>query len=363
MPPRRLPSGPLRAVKDSVARAVELLERLVAIPSVTGSEGTLMDFLEERFRSIGRTVESIEVSAGRRNLFVHAGATAFVFTTHADTVPPFSSPRRQGDVLFARGACDAKGSLAGQAIAFENLTREGAPVGLLVLVGEERGSDGALAANRAPRQARYLVGGEPTGNRFVAGVKGCLRIRAEARGVSGHSSQPEGGRSAVPPMLDFLSALRTLSPPSDPVFGETTMNIGVLEAGTAPNVIADTARAEVLFRTGEPVETLLSRIRPAAERRVRLEVPYRSDPVLFRVPRGLDPPAEIVSFACDLPLLSAWGEPILVGPGSILDAHSAEEKVELGEIERAVPLYEEVARGLLERGEDYLEPRQVVSQG
>lgn len=363
MPQRRLPGGPFRAVKDSGARAVELLERLVAIPSPTGSEGALMDSLEERFRRIGRTVESTEVSAGRRNLFVHAGTTTVVFTTHADTVPPFSAPRRQGDVLFARGACDAKGSLAAQSIAFENLTQEGAPVGLLVLVGEERGSDGALAANRGPREARYLVGGEPTGNRFVAGVKGCLRIRAEAKGVSGHSSQPDSGRSAVPPMLDFLSALRTMSPPVDPIFGETTMNIGVLEAGTAPNVIADTARAEVLFRTGEPVESLLSRIRPIAERRVRLEVPYRSDPALFRVPKGLGARAEIVSFTCDLPLLSAWGEPILVGPGSIVDAHSAEEKVELGEIERAAALYEEVARGLLERGEDYLEPRPVVSQG
>ena len=357
MPPGRLQSGPLRAVKPSGPRAVDLLERLVAIPSVTGSEASLMDFLEERFRASGRTVESDEVTAGRRNLFVHAGATRVVFTTHSDTVPPFSSPRRQGGFLFARGACDAKGSLAAQTIAFEDLTEEGAPVGLLVLVGEERGSDGAIAANRAPRGARYLVGGEPTSNRFVAGAKGCLRIRAEAIGISGHSSQPDGGRSAVPPMLDFLSALRTLSRPTDPVFGETTMNIGELEAGTAPNVIADRARAEILFRTGEPVESLLSRIRPAAERRVRLEVPYRSDPVLFRVPKGLDAPAEIVSFACDLPLLPAWGEPILVGPGSIRDAHAAEEKVELEQIERAVLLYKEVARGLLERGEDYLEPR------
>jgi acetylornithine deacetylase len=277
--------------------------------------------------------------------------------THADTVPPFFPPRRGDGVLFARGACDAKGSLAAQAVAFEELWRDGVAAGLLVLVGEERGSDGALAANREPSEGRYLICGEPTGNRFVGGSKGCLRIRAEARGVSGHSSMPGSGRSAVLPLLDFLAGLRAAALPGDPVFGETTMNIGVLEAGTAPNVIPDSARAEILFRTGEPVELLLSRIEPAALGKVRLEVPYRSNPILFRVPKGLPAPAEIVSFACDLPLLPAWGEPILVGPGSILDAHAAEEKMALEQVEEAVGIYGRLARGLLEEGDAYLEPR------
>jgi acetylornithine deacetylase len=343
------------------ARAVGLLEELVVIPSITGAEGPLLDFLEERYRTRGFSVETREVSPGRRNLFIHRGPATVVFMTHADTVPPFFLPRRGDGVLFARGACDAKGSLAAQAVALEDLAQEGSAVGLLVLVGEERGSDGALAANREPRGTRYLICGEPTQNRFIAGSKGCLRIRAEARGVSGHSSAPGSGRSAVPPLLDFLTELRAAALPVNPVFGDTTMNIGLLEAGTAPNVIADSARAEVLFRTGEPVESLLSRIRAAAEGRVALEIPYRSDPILFRVPRGLSAPADVVSFACDLPLLPAWGEPILVGPGSILDAHGAEEKVHLGEVERAVALYEELARGLLERGEDYLEPKQVLT--
>ncbi len=340
---------------NSAVRAVRLLEELVVIPSITGAEGPLLDFLEERFRARGFSVEAQEVSPGRRNLFIHRGPATVVFMTHADTVPPFFPPRRGDGVLFARGACDAKGSLAAQSVALEDLAQEGAAVGLLVLVGEERGSDGALAANREPRGGRYLVCGEPTQNRFVAGSKGCVRIRAEARGVAGHSSVLGSGRSAVLPLLDFLADLRAAALPAHPVFGETTMNIGVLEAGTAPNVIADSARAEVLFRTGEPVETLLSRIRPAASGRVGLEVPYRSDPILFRVPKS-QRSSEIVSFACDLPLLPAWGEPILVGPGSILDAHAAEEKVDLAQIEEAVNIYSKLARGLLERGEDYLEP-------
>ena len=340
---------------DDAARAFRLLEELVVIPSVTGAEGPVLDFLAGRFQARGMTVDSQEVSPGRRNLFIHRGGVEVVFMTHADTVPPFFAPRRSGGGLAARGACDAKGSLAAQAIAFEDLVAEGKPVALLVLVGEERGSDGALAANREPRGSRFLVCGEPTGNRFVAGSKGCVRICVETRGVAGHSSIPGSGRSAVPPLLDFLERLRRADFPADPVFGETTMNIGVLEAGTAPNVIADRARAEILFRTGLAVDGLLSRIRAGESPGAEIEVPYRSEPILFRVPAN-QPPGEIVSFACDLPLLPSWGEPILVGPGSILEAHTADEKVDLAQVEEAVKVYRTLAQGLLSEGEAYLRP-------
>ena len=341
---------------EAGARAVELLCDLVAIPSVTGKEGPLLEYLERRYAGAGWTVESMEVSSDRRNLFVHRGHPSVVLTTHADTVPPFLPPRREGDVLVGRGACDAKGSLAAQAIALEELARDGTnEVGLLVLVGEERGSDGALAANRRPHLARYLVGGEPTGSRFVAGSKGCLRIEVEARGVSGHSSIPDSGRSAVDPLLDFLNDLRALRLPEHPTFGGTTLNIGVIQAGTAPNVIAESARAEVIFRTGEPIENLLAHLRPMAEGRVSLAVGYRSDPVTFRCPKGEE--GEIVSFACDLPLLPAWGEPILFGPGSIRDAHGAEEKVDLADVAAAVGVYAGLVRGLLDRGEASLIPK------
>jgi acetylornithine deacetylase len=340
---------------DGSARAVDLLFELVSIPSITGSEEPLLAFLERRYARSGWRVESMEVAPDRRNLFVHRGHPSVVLTTHADTVPPFFPPRREGDILIGRGACDAKASLAAQAIALEELAREGTgEVGLLVLVGEERGSDGALAANRRPHLARYLIGGEPTASRFVAGSKGCLRIEVEARGISGHSSIPETGRSAVDPLLDFLNDLRALKLARHPTFGDTTMNVGVLQAGTAPNVIAESARAEIIFRTGDPIETLLAHIRPMAEGRVELKVGYRSDPVSFRSPRG--EPAEIVSFACDLPLLPAWGEPILFGPGSIRDAHGTEEKVSLAEVEAAVGVYAGLVRGLLERGEAHLAP-------
>ena len=336
-----------------------LLESLVAIPSVTGTEPAVVDFVEERLRSGGWECRSIPVSEGRRNLFAHRGDPRVVLSTHADTVPPHVPPRREGRALFGRGACDAKGSLAAMIHALETLpAASSSAAGLLLVVGEERGSDGALAANRHPQRVRYLVGGEPTGNRFVSGSRGCLRLAIETRGVAAHSSlQGEAAaRSAVDPLLEALAKLKALAFPEDAVFGNTTMNIGVVEAGTAPNVVAERGRAEVLFRTGIGVDRVLGAVRAAAAGAgAELTVPYRSEPTAFRVPRGEK--GEIVAFACDLPLLGAWGEPVLVGPGSIEQAHAADERVDLDEVERAARIYRDLVEALLSRGEDALEPR------
>lgn len=327
----------------------------MAIPSVTGSETSLIDFLEKRFER-DWTVRSIPVSAGRRNLLVQRQSPRVVLTTHADTVPEYLPPRREGNSLHARGACDAKASLAAMTVAMEDLDEDA--VALLVLVGEERGSDGAIAAERAtPPDVEYLIGGEPTGNRFVAGSKGCLRIQAETRGVAGHSSLARSA-SAIDRLLDFLEALRKEPFPTHPVFGATTTNIGVLRGGSAPNVTAASASAEILLRTGEPVEKLLARMDELAKGLVEVSVAYRSEAIFFRVPRGVQ--GEIVAFASDLPLLSSWGEPLLVGPGSIESAHSADESVDLGEVREAIRIYTDLVRGLLARGRDSLEPRSRV---
>lgn len=343
----------------SITEPGGLLESLVAIPSVTGNEAALVDFVDRRLRSGGWTCESIPVSEGRRNLFAHRGRPGVVLSTHADTVPPFLELRRDGAALFGRGACDAKGSLAAMIHALETLPEEGASAaGLLLVVGEERGSDGALAANRRGEGVRYLVGGEPTRNRFVAGSKGCLRVAIETQGVAAHSSleAPGAARSAVDPLLDVLARLRALRFADDPVFGGTAMNIGILEAGTAPNVVAEKGRAEVLFRTGLPVAGVLEAVRAAASASgASITVPYRSEPIVFRMPRGEK--GEIVAFACDLPLLDAWGEPILVGPGSIEQAHAADERVDLAEVEDAARIYRELVQALIARGEEALEPR------
>jgi len=347
-----------RVYDREMGPAADLLERLVAIPSVTGSEEAVVRFVEARLAAAGWTCASIPVSPGRRNLLAHRGAPVVVLSTHADTVPPFFAERREGGDLVGRGACDAKGSLAAMVAALEDLARgdPGVPAGLLLLVGEERGSDGALAANahESAGRTRFLIGGEPTENRFVGGSKGCLRVAIETRGVPSHSSIAEGARSAVDPLLDVLAAVRAMRFPEDATFGKTTANIGVLEAGSAPNVVAERGRAEILFRTGVPVEGVLDHVSRAAAGKADVRVPYRSDPVAFRVPRGQAGEAKIVSFACDLPLLSRWGEPLLAGPGSIAHAHAAEERVSLDQVDAATRMYGEAVRGLLSRGEEYL---------
>jgi acetylornithine deacetylase len=341
----------------------DLLEALTGIPSVTGEEGALVGFVEAWLRDRGWTCDSIPVSPGRRNLFARRGGPRVVFSTHADTVPPYFAPRRSGDELVARGACDAKGSLAAMLVALDRLfARDGVgEAALLVLVGEERGSDGAIAANSWPGAPRseYLVGGEPTENRFVAGTKGCLRVALETRGTAAHSSISGrvGAGSAVEPLLDALGEIRRLDFPDDPVFGSTTANIGVIAAGTAPNVVAEKGRAEVLWRTGVPIARVLDAVSSAARGKAELLVAYRSEPVRFRVPRGHAKDSPIVSFACDLPLLPRWGEPILTGPGSILDAHAPGERVRLTDVAGAAAIYRELALGLLRDGEGHLEPR------
>ncbi|MDQ2870282.1 MAG: M20/M25/M40 family metallo-hydrolase [Acidobacteriota bacterium] len=348
---------------DSARRARELLEALVAIPSVTGAEEDVVAFVERRLRLAGLSCESIPVSPGRRNLlaFFPGSDPRVILSTHADTVPPFFAPRREGGTLFARGSCDAKGSLAAMLVALEDSSGTTREAGLLLLVGEERGSDGARAANASAsvhaRCSEFIVGGEPTGNRFVAGSKGCVRIAIETRGIAAHSSltNAAGTRSAVDALLDFLAEVRALDVPSDPLFGETTVNIGVLHGGTAPNVIADSARAEVLVRTGDSTAAVLARIEEAARGRGEISVPYRSEKIAFRRPRGVAP-GEIVSFACDLPLLDRWGIPMLVGPGEIAHAHAADERVEIEAVEQAVGLYRDLISGLTRDGREFLEP-------
>ncbi|MEP6768326.1 MAG: M20/M25/M40 family metallo-hydrolase [Acidobacteriota bacterium] len=346
---------------DPAFRAREVLEALVAIPSVTGAEEDVVAFVERRLLSAGLSCESIAVSPGRRNLmaFFPGSHPRVVLSTHADTVPPFFSPRREGGTLFARGSCDAKGSLAAMLVALEGSSATTREAGLLLLVGEERGSDGARAANVSAhaRRSDYIVGGEPTGNRFVAGSKGCLRVAIETRGVAAHSSlsNAAGAHSAVDPLLDFLAEIRALNIPSDPVFGETTINIGVLEGGTAPNVVAESARAEVLVRTGASTAAVLAKLEGAARGRGEISIPYRSEKISFRRPRRA-PAGEIVSFACDLPLLDRWGIPLLVGPGDIAHAHAADERVEIEAVEQAVELYRELIAGLSRDAREFLEP-------
>jgi acetylornithine deacetylase len=325
---------------------VELTRSLVDIDSTTGGEGAVGRWLAAYLRDLGYAVTEQTVDGTRINLLATvAQDPTITFSTHIDCVPPFFPSRIDGDRLYGRGACDAKGILAAQVAAAERLRRDGEPrVALLFVVGEERGSDGARAANTIANRCRYLVNGEPTDSRLGLATRGILRIRITATGRAAHSCFPERGVSAIDKLIDALVALRSIDLPADPLLGRTHYSIGLINGGVAPNVVSPSADAEVMFRTVTDAAELrraLAPLEPGVTVTDVLEVP----PVRLTTVPGYE--AAVFPFTTDIPLLSAWGQPLLFGPGSILDAHTADESVSIAELHAAADHYVAIARGLL----------------
>jgi acetylornithine deacetylase len=334
--------------KTDRAGLFELVKSLVDIPSVTGNEAALADFLgallaEERF-----DLRSQDVEAGRRNILaVAGGAPAVILCTHMDTVPGRAEAGEDDLNLYGRGACDAKGIMAAMIVAARELRDEGLKdFGLLFLVGEETDSIGAKKANLMDPGSRFIVVGEPTGNKLATAHKGVLTLTLTAAGKAAHSAYPERGESAILKLLDVLSDVRELDFGRDPVLGPTVMNVGQIDGGTASNVIPDRAGAVLSFRTGVSPDLVLSGIRSAAAGRVDIAVRTKSQPqVLFTLP-GF--PTELMPYGTDIPYLTAFGRPLLLGPGSVLDAHIENERVEKKQLEDAVVIYKMLVRRLLE---------------
>ncbi|HZQ92163.1 MAG TPA: M20/M25/M40 family metallo-hydrolase [Terriglobales bacterium] len=322
---------------------LRLTRELVDIESTTGREADVGNFLLARLASLGWEARAMAVEEGRFN--VHATlpgpAPVTYFSTHMDTVPPFIPSSEDDQRIYGRGSCDAKGIIAAQIAAAERLRARNIPVGLLFVVGEERDSLGAMVANRQPTGAKFLVNGEPTENRLALASKGALRVELVAEGRMAHSAYPDLGESAIEKLIRALNRLLEMPLPADPEIGSTTMNIGVIEGGRAPNVIADRARAQLLYRLVGPAQELKRQIEAAvaglATANFVLEIPF----VRLRALDGL--PTMIASFTTDIPALSAWGTPLLVGPGSILVAHTEREHIEKRQLLAAVDLYCEVA--------------------
>jgi acetylornithine deacetylase len=322
--------------------------QLIDIPSLTGDERAVADFLATHLASLGFKVERQEIAADRFNVIATTGeAPRIVFSTHLDTVPPFIASSEDAEYIYGRGSCDAKGIIAAQIFAAEQLRRNGLnTIGLLFTVDEELSSLGAQAANKHPlaRECRYLINGEPTDNRLAVGTKGSLRLIITTEGRAAHSAYPEAGDSAIEKLLDVLQHIRAIDWPSDDFFGETTCNVGVLDGGTRPNVIPDHARAELQIRLATDIERVKRVVEKAVGGRARLEYASAHDPVrLFSVP-GFDDC--VARFTTDVPYLSNWGKPLLLGPGSILDAHTDHERVAKHELERAINLYVKLANVL-----------------
>jgi acetylornithine deacetylase len=325
---------------------LELARELVAIPSPTGAEGEVVGFLARLLGRSGWHVARQEVTPGRENLYATLDPPAVVLSTHLDVVPPHLPPREDDEWLYGRGACDAKGIAAAMIAAAEALRRLGEHrVGLLFLVGEEDSSDGALAAAGLEPRGRFLINGEPTGNRLCVGQRGALRAVLTATGRAAHSAYPEEGESAVHLLLDALSRLRHLPLPADPVLGETTLNVGLIRGGVAPNVLAPEARADLLIRTVQPTGPLRAAIRTAVGAAVRVEFPLDIPPIVSDPLPGWD--GITVRFTSDWPLLASWGRGYQLGPGSIRVAHTEHERVSKGELWEAVDLYQRLITQLL----------------
>ena len=327
---------------------VSLAAELLAIQSTTGSEGTVVDFVSRWLVARGWNVTLQEVSRGRANIWASRSGGGVTFSTHLDTVPPYVPPRLEGTRLFGRGASDAKGIAAAMMVAADRLVSDGEKrIEVLFVVGEEKGSDGARAANNLRTKSKFLINGEPTESKLANGAKGSLRVTLRTRGREAHSAYPHLGKSAIEPMLELLPTLRSLPLASDPILGDTTVNIGTIRGGTEANVIPAQAEAELMFRLVGDVEPLRKTILDWAHGRADVEFGSHIPARKFATVPGFE--TGPVAYTSDIPLLSNWGEPFLFGPGSIHVAHTPDEYVDVEELRSSVDIYERLARTLLAR--------------
>jgi acetylornithine deacetylase len=332
----------------------ELTRALVDIESITGNEESVGIFLSSHLSDLASrfhgTVERIEVEPHRFNVFAQFGDRPVVtLSTHMDTVPPFFPSREDADYIWGRAACDTKGIIASMITAAERLLESGGTnLGLLFVVGEERNSAGALHAGKDPRGCRYIINGEPTENQLALGSKGALRYELVAGGKMAHSAYPELGESAIEKLLDALAEVRKIQLPADPTLGPSTLNIGTISGGRAPNIIPDEARAELLIRlVGDSSSTrqaILDATAGRVEAREVLEIPA------LRLGSIEGFQTTVVAYTTDIPAFgTAWGQPFLFGPGTIHVAHTLEERVPKGQLTDAVELYQRMVQDLWKR--------------
>ncbi len=341
----------------------ELTKKLIKIPSVTGDEKAVGEFLAAYLESLGYKVEQQRVAAGRFNVLATTGASPrVVLSTHMDTVPPHISSSENEEWIFGRGACDAKGIIAAQIAAAERLRAQGMnEIALLFTVDEELGSEGARVANSISlaSECEYLINGEPTDNKLAGATKGSLRLTLTAKGQSAHSAYPEQGESAIEKMLDVLQDIRHCLWPSDELLGATTCNIGVIDGGTRANVIPAEASAILQLRLVNDANGVKSILEKVVAGRAEVEYLSVHDPVHLFTVAGFE--QCVVRFTTDIPYLSRWGKPLLLGPGSILKAHTDGEGVRKTELSEAVDLYARLARNLLLT--QSIEPTERIAEG
>ncbi|PYS51138.1 MAG: peptidase dimerization protein [Acidobacteria bacterium] len=324
----------------------EMTRQLMSIPSVTGTEGEVGRFLSSHLTGLGYRVNQQNVAAGRFNVLAFADHPRVVLCTHMDTVPPILPVREDDEYLYGRGACDTKGIIAAMLEAGAGLRRDGvANVGYLFVVGEETDSAGAKAANALKWNSEYVVVGEPTENRLARAQKGAVAANVSVTGRAAHSGYPEAGVSAIDNLWKVLSECQSADWGNDSVLGKGTLNVGVFNGGERPNIVPAHATASVMIRTIESRSAVEERMRRIVGNRASLEIIAGSDPQMMHVVDGF--PTTVVSFGSDVPYLGNLGKRLLAGPGSILDAHTADEKIRKAELMQGVDLYERLVKKLL----------------
>jgi acetylornithine deacetylase len=328
----------------------KLTRELIEIPSVTGDEFHVGTSLAELLNRLGYQVDLQEVANDRANVIATTGdEPQIVLSTHMDTVPPYIAFSEDDEFIYGRGACDAKGIIAAQIAAAEKLRADGiTKIGLLFTVDEEMTSAGAKILNKLPLAAscRYLINGEPTDNRLAIGTKGSLQVTISTEGRAAHSAYPEQGDSAIEKLLDVLVDVRQIEWLSDETFGETTCNIGVISGGTRANVVPDLAQTVLQIRLATGAQVAKDLLERAVAGRATLEYKSVHDPVRLHALSGFE--STVVRFTTDIPYLTNWGTPLLIGPGSILDAHTEQERVAKKELLKAVDIYSDLVRQLLD---------------
>ncbi len=322
----------------------------MSIPSVSGNEEAVGFFLRDYLTELGWTVELQPVSEKQNNVIAYLNDTPRVFlSTHLDTVPPFIPPTEDDEKIYGRGACDAKGIIASQIMAAEELRKQGiTDIGLLYTVDEEQSSAGAKVANEHPlaKKCEYLINGEPTDNDLAIGSKGSFRLKVKTKGKAAHSAYPEMGDSAITKLLDILQDIRQIELPTDEFFGETTLNIGLISGGLETNVVPPFAEAGLHIRMVTAQEKIVEILEKAVAGRGDIEIMSCSSPVKLLQVEGFQ--QKVVRFTTDIPYLTNWGQPLLLGAGSILVAHTKNEFVLKKDLEEAVGLYVNLVKNLLQ---------------
>ncbi|MEJ2052496.1 MAG: M20/M25/M40 family metallo-hydrolase [Calditrichaceae bacterium] len=324
----------------------ELTKKLVSIESITGNEHQIAGFLLDYLKDTGFEVVFQKAGKNRDNIYAKIGEPDIILSTHMDTVAPFLEIREDEEYIHGRGSCDAKGIMAAQIKAAEQLIKGGYKnLGLLFVVDEEEISIGATLANKIPNRCKYLINGEPTGNKLAVGSKGSLRFRIFTEGKAAHSAYPEMGESAIEKLMDILNDVRKLPLPRNEILGDTLLNIGTINGGIQANVIPPAADALIMMRIVTSVDEIKSLIEKTVNGRGRIEYLSENEPVFTDTLDGYE--TMVAAFTTDIPKLTSWGKPILFGPGDILDAHTDHEKISKKQLTEAVDIYEKIVTRLL----------------